>query len=130
MRSRHKILAILVVIASILLICAGCLLVEAQTRTLRRLVDDVVYDNRNHYLPCEQLPTLSEVEDVVKEHEDVIRQIEQVSPGNVGIEVDTVTCPGKADILIWYGSHEDRTTIEGIIGEDTFFGIPYRLQNR
>lgn len=118
------------VLIVVVLLCAGSFLFEAKTRSLRRLADDVLYDNRNHYLPCEQLPALPQVEGVVKAHQDVIRQIEQVNPGSVGVEIDTLTCPGKADILFWYGAHQDRLAIEGIIGGNTFWGIPYRLQNR
>jgi hypothetical protein len=41
-----------------------------------------------------------------------------------------MTCPGKADIVIWYASHAQRLVIEGILGADRFFGIPYRLRNQ
>jgi hypothetical protein len=115
------------------LACAACLallIVEARTRSIRRFMDDVIYDNRSHYLPCEKLPEFSYVESVAAGHRDVIQQIEQINPGNVGVEIDATTCPGKADLLIWYGSHADRLSIEAILGADTFFGIPYRLQNR
>ena len=130
MMSKHRKSVTLFLLTIALLICVGFLLFEAQTRSLRRLIDDVVYDNRNHYLSCEQLPTLSQVESVVAEHQSVIHQIEQINPGLVGVEVNSITCPGKADILFWYGTHQDRVSLEGIIGGDTFFGIPYRLQNR
>lgn len=56
-------------------------------------------------------------------------QIEQVNPGLVGVEIDH-PCPSHADIVFWYASHQDRLAIEEFIGGDTFFGIPYRLQNR
>jgi len=111
-------------------LCLGAYLLEAQAKPLRRTIDDLVYDNRNHYLPCEKLPAESEVRKVVEAHADVIRQIEQVNPGNVEVEVDTVTCTGKADLLIWYASHQNRLAIEDIIAEEAFYGVPYRLQNR
>jgi hypothetical protein len=47
-----------------------------------------------------------------------------VSLGDYG-----VTCPGKADILIQYPSHQSRLEIEAILGGKTFFGIPCRFQN-
>ena len=109
--------------------CLSLVLIEAQTKVLRRTVDDLVYDNKNHYLPCEKLPTESEVRRIVQEHQDVVEAIEQVNPGFVGVEIHPA-CAGKADLLIWYGSHENRLEIERIIGGDTFFGIPYRLNNR
>lgn len=130
MMSKHKKSLTLFLPAIALLTCIGFFLFEAQTRSLRRFVDDALYDNRNHYLSCQQLPTLSHVESVIEQHQSTIHQIEQVNPGLVGVEIDSTTCSGKADILFWYGSHQDRVTIEDIIGGDTFFGIPYRLQNR
>ena len=53
-----------------------------------------------------------------------------MNPGLVGVDVDASACPGKADLLIWYASHQDRLAIEKILAADTFFGIPFRLQNR
>lgn len=66
----------------------------------------------------------------MEEHPEVIRKIEQINPGFVGVEMDTSICPGKADILFWYGTHEERLLIEKLIAGETFYGIPYRLQNR
>jgi hypothetical protein len=115
---------------TIFVICLGALLaVEGQTKIVRRAIDNIVYDNRNHYLPCEKLPGEAEVNQVIQEHWAVIRSIEQVNPEYVGVEVELI-CPGKADIVIWYASHEDRVAIENIIGGSAFFGVPYRLQNR
>jgi hypothetical protein len=75
------------------------------------------------------LPTEAEVRQVVEAHADVIRQIEQVDPGNVEVMINTRGCPGKADLLIGYPSHQDRLDIEAIIASETFYGIPYRLLN-
>ncbi len=96
---------------------------------LRHTIDNLVYDNKNHYLPCEKLPAEAEVRTIVQEHQDLIRVIEQVNPGFVGVDVDR-SCGGKADLVIWYGTHDDRLEIERIIADDTFFGVPYRLNNR
>jgi hypothetical protein len=114
----------------ILILCVGIWILEAQTKFLRRAYDEMILDNRNHYLSCEQLPSEAEVRRVVEDHQDVIKKIEQIRPGFVGVEIDTSTCPGKADILFWYGTHEDRILIDDIIAGDTFYGIPYRLENR
>jgi hypothetical protein len=119
----------IIFLALVIILCLGAIAIEAQTM-IRRTIDDVLYDNRNHYLPCEQLPTELEVRKVVAEHQDVIQQMEQVNPGLVGVEIDTSTCPGKADLLIWYASHQNRLDIEEIIAGETFYGVPYRLQNR
>jgi len=122
------------IIASILLLMAavslGAIAIESQTRIIRRSYDNLVLDNRNHYLPCEKLPTEAEVRAILQQHQDIVQAIEQVNPGHVGVDVDSSVCPGKADLVIWYASHQNRLAIEAIIGGDTFFGVPYRLQNR
>jgi hypothetical protein len=114
----------------ILILCVGIWIFEAQTKFFRRAYDEIVLDNRNHYLSCEQLPSEVEVMQVMEEHQDVIKKIEQINPGFVGVEMDTSTCPGKADVVFWYGTHEDRLLVEDMIEGETFYGIPYRLQNR
>jgi len=114
----------------ILILCLGIWILEAQTKFLRRTYDNIVLDNRNHYLSCDQLPSEAEVMQVMDEHQDVVKRIEQINPGFVGVEMDTSTCPGKADILFWYGTHQDRLLIESIIAGETFYGIPFRMQNR
>jgi hypothetical protein len=128
MKNLKKLL--IIVLAATLLLCLGVTVAEVQTKFIRRIIDDVIYDNRNHYLSCEQLPTVSEVMQVVEEHQDVIQEIEAVKPGFVGSEIDKFSCSGKADIVFWYGGHQDRTVIESIINDETFFGVPYRLHNR
>lgn len=114
----------------ILILCVGIWIFEAQTKFFRRAYDEIVLDNRNHYLSCEQLPSEVEVMQVMEEHQGVIKKIEQINPGFVGVEMDTSTCPGKADVVFWYGTHEDRLLVEDMIEGETFYGIPYRLQNR
>lgn len=131
MNSQPKNLVVASVIFFVLLVmCVGVLLVEAQTRMIRRWIDDVLYDNRYHYLPCEQLPSLSEVERVIQEHQDILQQIKAVNPGLVGVDVNPCGAGQNADITFWYASHQDRIAIERIIGSDTFFGVPYNLNNR
>ncbi len=115
----------------VLLTCLmAAVLLESQTRLFHRWYDDVILDNKNHYLPCEALPTESEVKDVLESRQDVVRKIEQVNPGNAGVLIDTFTCPGRADLVIWYASHKDRRAIEQILQDETFFGVPYRLRNQ
>ncbi len=121
---------IFLLIIGSMLICVLAIIVEAQFKVLQRAYDDYVLDNRNHYLSCNELPTETEVKRIVEQHQDVIQQILEVAPGFVGAEIDTYTCNGKADLLIWYANHQQRLVIEKIINGDTFFGIPYRLQNR
>ncbi len=114
----------------ILLLCiASVMLIESQTHVLKRLADDKIMDNRNIYLPCERLPTVASVEQVMAQHKNTIQAIESVNPGNVQVMVDTMLCPGRAVLWIQYPGHQDRVEIERIIGDDEFFGVPYRLQN-
>ena len=127
MNKPTKFMAIVLIVV---VVCLGLFVVEAQTKVLRRAWDDSVLDNQNHYLPCDKLPTEAEVDRVVQEHQNIIEAIEKVNPGLVGVEIDSTTCPGRADLLIWYASHENRLEIEKIMGDDTFFGVPYRLNNR
>lgn len=77
---------------------------------------------------CDKLSTAKEVRKVLAEHNDTLMQIERFSPGNIWINVDYVRCPGKADILIYYSTVDDRDNIKKLIG-DTFFGVPYRMFN-
>lgn len=118
------------VFALTLILFVGILILESQTKFLRKIYDEVIMDNRNHYLACDQLPSEAEVRQVMETHQDVIKKIEQINPGFVGVEMDTYTCPGRADILFWYGTHKDRLLIENILADDTFYGIPYRLRNQ
>ena len=125
-----KISARLILAILALILCMGILIIESQTKLFRKAYDEIVLDNRNHYLSCEQLPWEAEVRRVMEGHQDVIERIEQVNPGFVGVDIDTSTCLGKADIIFWYGTHQDRLLIESIISNDTFYGIPYRLRNQ
>jgi hypothetical protein len=129
MNTTRKVLLLIAAVSLVLVVCVGILFIETKTKVIRQLVDNVIYDNRNHYLLCEQLPSVSEVERVVGEQQEVIQRIEAVNPGFVGVEVNTCGT-GNADITFWYGTHKDRVAIEQIIGGDTFFGIPYNLRNR
>jgi len=94
------------------------------------LFTNYVLDNRYHHVSCEQLPSEQEIQQVLKLHDDVIHRIEAIAPsGIVGYEI--VPCaPGHASLVFWYGSHQQRLMIEKIIGNDTFFGVPYSLENR
>ena len=124
---RRKALLFLI---GVLFTCVTATIIETRFKVIQRAYDHFVMDNRNHYLSCQELPPKVEVERILEQHKDAIQQIQEVAPGFVGAEVDSYTCEGKADLLIWYGTHEQRVAIEQIIAADTFFGIPYRLQNR
>lgn len=125
--SRRNIILLMV---GLLIICLIAVALETQFKGIQRAYDELVLDNRNHYLSCQELPTKLEVERTLEQHKDIVQKIEQIAPGFVGVEMGSLSCRGKADLLIWYGTHQHRLTIEKIIDGDTFFGVPYRLQNR
>lgn len=127
MKKKRRVLILVVVV---LLACIGMMLIEILLHPLLRTYDSVIMDNRNHYLPCSMLPAEEKVLQVVDEHRAEITAIEQIDPGSVGVEVDTGTCPGKGDLVIWYATHADRLAVEKMLKSDTFYGIPYRLRNR
>jgi len=96
---------------------------------ITHLLNDVILDNKDHFLSCEELPPSSEVTRIVEQHQETIKRIEKVSPGAIYVVIDSHTCPGKADIMFNYNSHRERVAIEAIIDGETFFGVPYRLRN-
>jgi len=101
-----------------------------QSRAIQRIISDVVYDNYDHYLPCERLPLAAEVEAVVAAHADTVNQIQTISP-DIQFSLEKRSCSGAdhADIVIYYPTHAQREQIEEILGGKTFFGIPARWIN-
>lgn len=125
MKTSTKFRIIFIVITLLIL---SLVIVEIQTRFIRRWISDVVYDNRVPYLRCEDLPTITEVEQAIEIHQDVIEEIEAVNPGFIRVHISSTVnhtdCAGKGYLLVEYASHADRKQIEDIIGE-TFFGVPW-----
>jgi hypothetical protein len=76
--------------------------------------NDLVLDNRNDSVSCDEFPTRSEVERVMDAQQPVVEQILSVNPGQVFVDLDDVTCPGKIGLMISYPTHEDRIAIEHI----------------
>ena len=108
-----------------IVILIGGIAIEYETHFFKKMINNLIYDNRVHYLSCEELPALSEVEQIVEEHQSLIQEIEQVDPGFIFFSIGS-PCPGKGEIIIEYPSHQDRLRIEELIGDDTFFGVPYK----
>jgi hypothetical protein len=129
MRSWNTRRAVRLVFVLAATLCCGAAVSLAGGNVLGRLYNDIVLDNYDHFLPCEKLPTSAEVNRILDEQEDVLEAIKDVNPGHIFVEVDEWTCPGRADIIISYATHQDRLAIEKIIGGETFFGVPYRLRN-
>lgn len=108
---RRRLAVIGAIIAALLVICIGAALAEVQTKWVRRWVDDVLYDNRYHYLPCSQQPPLAEVEQVLRQHQEVIAHIEAVHPGFVGVEIYPCGEGENGSLTFWYASRSDRLVI-------------------
>src|SRR5215207_8245024 len=103
----------------LLIMCVTAVALETRLKVIQRAYDNLVLDNRNHYLSCQELPTQLEVERALEHHKDVVQNIEQIAPGFVGVEIGSLSCEGKADLVIWYGTHQQRLTIEKIVDGDT-----------
>ena len=87
--------------------------------------------NLLHYdpeLPCEDLPNIEIVRQVVEDHQDIIQEIENINPGYVWVAINE-RCTGKGELYIYYDTISTREQILELIGGNTFFGIPYRLFN-
>ena len=74
---------------------------------------------------CEKLPTVEEVNQVLTDHPNEVRQISEIF---LPPFIETFRCLGKEDILISYEIGKDRAQIKKIIGNN-FFGVPYRMSN-
>jgi len=79
-------------------------------------------------LPCEELPDIETVRQIIEDHQDLIEEIENTSPGNVFVEINE-RCDGKGELFIYYDTIYTKNKIKEIIGGDTFFGVPYRMFN-
>ena len=61
---------------------------------------------------------------------EVVSQIKGVIPGHVMVDINDVSCPGRADIRILYATASDRQSIRAILGDGKyFFGVPYQMHN-
>ena len=59
---------------------------------------------------CEGFPSVEEVKQVLGEHNELVQQIEDVSPGHVFVHL--TTCPRGAFITIEYGGISEKMEIE------------------
>jgi hypothetical protein len=84
--------------------------------------------NYDSELPCEELPDIETVRQIVEEQRDVILEIENINPTNVWVTIHE-RCNSKGELHIFYDTVYNKEKILEIIGADTFFGIPYRLFN-
>jgi len=115
-------------LASLLLLIG--LVALYQSHVIQRIVDDLIFDNYNHYVPCKRLPLATEVEEVVADHTLVVDQIQSISP-DIQFDIVQQTCGNAdhADIVIYYPGHPQREQIEELLGGKTFFGVLVRWIN-
>lgn len=112
------------------LIAIALILTEPYTHLFHRLADEVLYNNTRHYLPCAALPQLGEVQETIEQHAADIARIQAISPDQVEVLVDSLTCPGKGSVVIYYASRAEGEQIREILGDRTFYGVPLDLINR
>ena len=124
---KNRKVAFIIILALVFVILV---LLESSTHFVHRIIDDVLYDNYHHYLQCEDLPEITVVESAVAENQDIIREIEGLSEGQVTINVDASSCPGRGSIVIYYPSHAVREQIEDILDGRTFYDVPITLINQ
>ena len=118
------------VLLGVLAIVALCLVAGPPiVRRAAALFYERSMGNKEHFLGCGDLPAAEEAEQALRSHQDAVNRIEQVNPGHTVIYADGSRCPGKADIVILFGTLDDSRAIRRIIGGGTFFGIPYRMYN-
>ena len=91
---------------------------------------DILWDSTKLDPQCATFPPAAGAERALAEQEEAVRAIENVHPGYIWVDLDTVTCPGRAQVVISYDTEANRARIERLIGGDTLFGIPYRMVNR
>ncbi len=115
-------------------VCAGVYFL-VNYRPAKILYYSVVKDDREHFLPCEQLPFYPQVTRALARHQDMVAKLKNAGALEVlGQETNCASSAGgmyfiKGDILIQYHSRAQRSAIQKLLG-DTFFGIPYRGESR
>lgn len=125
-----KITGVILIIAAVL----GGGYAVATSRKGKIIMASWTADNREHFLPCEDLPFYTQVKKALREHGDVAETIGKISGAEVQArEIKCQIVPGgmeyiKGDIGIYYSSHDQREQIEKLIG-DNFFGIPWTGKN-
>jgi hypothetical protein len=80
------------------------------------------------YHPCETLPDIETARQIVDDHQDVIDAIVNIHPDCIHVSLEE-TCEGKGQLVIYYCTIDQQIEILEIIGDDTFFGVPFRMFN-
>ena len=121
-KNQRKKYAVIIISLIVIIYLVSIPIVIYAYKTIKNLLN---YDPE---LPCEDLPDIETVRQIVEDHQDVIQDIENTSPGYVWVVIHE-RCNGKGELHIYYDTVYTKEKILEIIGADTFFGIPYRLFN-
>ncbi len=128
--SLRRVLKVISIIAAIFLVGSGIYFLAMAPKT-RIIWAGIVYDRREHYLSCTDLPFYPEVKKSMQQHQDMVNKVKSL--GALSLSPVEINCPSsvgtfiflKGDILITYKNRSQRKAIESTVG-NTFFGIPYR----
>ncbi len=82
----------------------------------------------SRYHPCEMLPDIETARQILEDHQDVIDVIENIHPDCINVFLEE-RCEGKGELVIYYCTIDQQLEILEIIGDDTFFGVPFRMIN-
>lgn len=129
-KHRPRALGIIIAICILILLVVILAATEPFAHLFHRLADNFLYNNYHHYLSCSELPDQEGVEKTVDEHSETVEKIKNINPEDVEFIIDSWNCPGKASIVIYYASKGQRSQIDEILPDKTFFGIPISLINR
>lgn len=80
------------------------------------------------YHSCETLPDIETARQIVDDHQDVIDAIENIHPDCIHVTLEE-RCEGKGELVIYYCTIDQQIEILEIIGNKTFFGVPFRMIN-
>lgn len=105
-------------------------LISLRLAPVQRLIEDKLYDSVPSFSACERLPSASMVRKELEKHAELVAAIRQVAPDEVVIEPDTQRCgDDRAEILISYGSHDQRIRIQALLAKRGFGNVPVSLRN-
>lgn len=93
------------------------------------LISGCTANNLTNQISCDELPTMSHIQQTLIDNKETQKRIENLNPGVITFVIEeSKDCPGKAILVIYHATAREEQQIEDLIG-NTFFGIPYDLRN-
>ena len=111
------------------LIIIGVVIISILAIPLTLVASDIIkvfFYGRYH--PCETLPDIETARQIVDDHQDVIDAIENIHPDCIHFSLEE-RCEGRGELVIYYCTIDQLIEILDIIGNETFFGVPFRMFN-